>query len=152
MPFSNLRRRIEKLEAFDMESEVTRIVQENGDWLVSRLRQQLAKGIDADLTPALGNYGPFYADKTVLYKERHGVGLGKETGFVTNYMTGNFYLSLNIEVANNNFVFTSTVPYFYDILQRSGTHRIVELNNQDLAYFSKYILLPQLRLNFNNGI
>lgn len=135
-----------------MESEVTRIIIDNGDWLISKLKQQLSKGIDADFAPALAKYGPFYADATVLSKERHGVGIGKETGFVTNYMTGEFYMSLDLEVYDNDFIFTSTVPYFQDILDRSKTHRIVELNNQDLAYFSKYILLPQLRQSFSNGI
>lgn len=149
MPLSNLRRRIQKLEKFDIEREVERIIKENGDWLLSRLRQQLSKGIDADKRPALAKFGPFYADRTLLNKTRNGVGLGRQTEWVTNYMTGAFYLSLDIVVTKNDFVFTSTVPYFQDIIQRSRTHRIVELNNQDLAYFSKYILYPQLRLVFN---
>lgn len=152
MPLANLRKRIDRLEAFNMESEVERIIRENSDWLLSKLRQQLSKGIDADGAPVLAKYGPFYADRTVLEKERHGVGLGRETGVVTNYMSGNFYLSLNIEVGYNDFVFTSNVPYFDDIIDRSKTYRVVELNNQDLAYFSKYILYPQLRQSFNNGI
>jgi hypothetical protein len=149
MPLSNLRKRINKLERFDIESEVKRIIEQNGDWLLSKLRQQLSRGKDADGAPALAVFGPFYADRTVLHKEFHGVGLGKRTDVVTNYMSGNFYLSLDIQVSNNNFVFTSNVPYFGDILQRSRTHRIVELNNQDLAFFSKYILYPQLRQSFN---
>jgi hypothetical protein len=113
------------------------------------LRQQLSKGRDADGAPALAVFGPFYADRTILNKTYNGVGLGKRTDVVTNYMTGNFYASLELEVLNTDFVFTSTVPYFQDILTRSKTHRIVELNNQDLAFFSKYILYPQLRLAFD---
>lgn len=149
MPFSNLRKRIQKLEAFDLELEVTKVVKENSDWLISRLRQQLAKGVDADGAPALAKYGDFYADRTVLEKTRYGTGLGREVDRVTNYMTGNFYMSLEVEVEENDFIFTSTVPYFEDILTRSKTHRIVELNNQDLAYFSKYILYPRLRQIYN---
>lgn len=149
MPLSNLYARIVKLQEFDIQAETIRIINENSDILANMLTRQLKKGVDADGEPALAKYGPFYASPTVLQKEREGEGLGAETDRVTNYMSGMFYLSLRVQASDNNFVFLSDAPYFQDILIRSKTHRIVELNQKFLNQFSKYILKPQLKIAFD---
>lgn len=149
MPLNNLRNRIEKLQKFDLESSVTLIINKNSEYLADLLSIQLAQGKDADKQNVTVFGRDYYSDRTVFEKERHGSGLGKVTDRITNYMSGAFYIGLKVTANNKNFVFTSNVPYFEDILKRSGTHRIIELNEEHLSQFKQEILLPQLKQIYN---
>ena len=141
---SNLAYRLKKLVDFDFHKETIDIVNKNSYFLVGLLRTQLASGVDGNNEPARALHGPFYSDLTVFNKQRHGVGLGKQTEWVTNYMTGKFYASLKIVSNNKTFKISSDVEYFQDIIFRSG-EAIVELNKENIQAFTREILLPQLR-------
>lgn len=148
MPLNNLYAKIVKLQEFSIEAEAMRIINENAEFLVSLLKSQLAKGVDGDGNQVLAKYGDFYADRTVFNKERHGVGLGKETRWVTNYMSGTFYLSIHMVTSGITFTFDSNVPYFVDIALRNS-NSLMHLNKANLLRFKNEILVPQLQIRMN---
>jgi len=149
MPLNNLRNRIQKLQKFNLESSVTAIINSNSDYLANLLSLQLAQGKDADNQNVTVFGRDYYSDSTVFEKTRHGSGLGKVTDRITNYMSGAFYIGLKVFATDKKFIFTSNVPYFEDILTRSGTHRIIELNEEHLNQFKQEILFPQLKQIYN---
>jgi len=149
MPFPNLFRYTERLAKFDLQYETTRIINENSEYLTNLLAIQLSQGKDADGANVTVFGKDYYSDRTVFEKTRHGSGLGKVTDRITNYMSGAFYFGLKVNVNGTRFVFTSDVPYFQDILTRSGTERVIQLNQEHLEQFRNEILIPQLKLAFN---
>lgn len=154
MPFINAFNKLTAVKRFDIIQETIRIINANGFFIAELLRSQLKEGRDADDKPVFAEYGPFYADRTVFEKERHGVGLGKHTEWVTNYMTGAFYASLKVVTSGTTFDITSDVDYFPEILRRSGK-RVMELSEKSLRRFEEEILIPQLQERFKekeNGL
>lgn len=154
MALDNLYRKIVAIQEFDIVTETVQIINANGYFIAELLRSQLRQGKDADDKPVFAEYGPYYADATVFEKERHGVGLGKHTEWVTNYMTGKFYASLKVITSGTLFAIDSDVDYFPEILRRSGT-RVIELSKKSLEIFSSQILMPQLRERYKlhlNGL
>lgn len=147
MSLNNLFRKIEAIEAFDIQRETIDIINKNGDYITGLLRLQLQSGKDSEGLPVNAKYGPFYSDRTVFEKERTGVGLGKQTEWVTNYMSGTFYASLRTIAEGHTFKTESDVPYFTDILKRSGEN-IMKLNAEHLREFSEEILIPELKRRF----
>lgn len=147
MPLDNLFRKIEALELFDIEKEIIDIINKNGYYITALLRLQLQEGKDGNDEPVTVFGRDFYADSTVFDKERHGVGLGKQTEFITNYKSGAFYMSLVTITEGRFFKTESSLSYFNDILARSGDV-IMKLNKKHLLQFKEEILIPELRLRF----
>lgn len=153
----SLRDVINKLKGtvqFNVEQAVLQIIDENTEFLIFLLKYQMSQGIDGDgkMTTVFGK--DFYADSTVFEKERHGVGLGRETNFITNYMSGEFYESIQMTRSGSTVVFTSDVPYYEEILLRSGKN-IMKFNIETTKIFEKEILNPQLKIKYEafvNGI
>lgn len=151
MPLSHAIRVANLYKSFDIVKETMQIINANGYYLLALIRLQMQEGKDADDKPVFAKYGPFYADQTVFNKERHGVGLGKNVEWVTNYMTGRFYNSLQVVTTKNTFGVESDVDYFQEILNRSGP-RILQLNKKHLEEFETEILQPQLRERLKNHL
>lgn len=145
MPLNNLFRKISALEAFDIEKETIDIINKNGYYVSALLRLQLQEGKDANDEPVNIFGRDYYSDRTIFDKE-HGnyAPLGKQTEWITNYRTGAFYLSLHTVAQGRIFKTESDVPYFPDILKRSGDI-IMKLNNKHLNEFRNEIILPELR-------
>lgn len=151
MPLDNLFKKIERIERFDIAKETCDIINENGDFISDLLRAQLAKGKDGQGKEVTVFGRDFYSDRTVFEKERHGVGLGKETRWITNYMTGVFHNSIYVYASGTKFFFDSGVPYLNEILAQSGP-KILELGKEGLEIFRDRILIPQLQLRFKNSL
>lgn len=147
MPLNNLFKKIEALEKFDIEKEAIDIINKNGDYITGLLRLQLQAGKDSNDENITVFGRDFYSDLTIFNKERHGVGLGKQTNWITNYMSGRFYMSLKTVAYGRVFKTESDVPYFQDILARSG-ESIMKLNKIHLEEFAAEILIPELRRRF----
>lgn len=154
MPLADFFKKIEVVEQFDIAKETSNIINESGDYIVSLLKSQLRIGLDGD-GQAVTVFGrDYYNDLTVFYKEKYASGLGKETSYITNYFSGNFYTSIYVYASGEEFLFDSDVPYFSQIILQSG-EKIMELSKENCKLFSETILIPKLQLLFSsrfNGI
>lgn len=145
MALDNLRRKLNAIILFDIEKETIDIINKNGYYISALLRLQLQMGKDANDEPVKVFGRDFYSDRTIFDKEHgHYPPLGKQTEWITNYKTGYFYASLRTVAYGRIFKTVSDVPYFDEILRRSGDI-IIKLNKEHLAEFSNEILIPKLR-------
>lgn len=154
MPLNNLYKLIVSLSNFDIEKEIISIINEKRFYIEGLLRLQLQEGKDYEGKNITIFGKDYYSDSTVFEKERHGVGLGKETRFITNYMKGYFYSMLETKAEGRSFETISKVDYFDDIIRRSGD-KIMKLNKEHLLQFSIEILIPELVKRFKaiqNGL
>jgi hypothetical protein len=140
----DFRNKIAAIQAFDFGRELETIVEQNTDKIPDLLAQQLAAGRDGNNEPVLLNGSPEYSPFTVRYKQDVGQGLGAVTDRVTNYMTGAFYQNMKTTVENNAFETTSDVPYFEDIIERSGSV-IMELDESSRIQFAENVTLPAIK-------
>lgn len=148
MPLNNLFKKIEAIELFDIEKETIDIINKNSFYITAMLRLQLQQGKDSEGNPVTIFGRDYYSDRTVFDKE-HGnyPALGKVTEYITNYRTGAFYMSLVTKAEGRIFFTESNVPYFEEILKRSGDV-IMKLNKEHLREFSQEILIPELKRRF----
>jgi hypothetical protein len=148
MPLDNLFRRINALQKFDVERETIVIINEYGWYITDLLRAQLSAGKDSNDQPVTIFGRDYYSDRTVFDKTFGAYPpLGKITEWITNYRTGAFYSSLVTKANGRTFKIESDVPYFEDILKRSGD-RIMKLNSEHLKQFVREILKPQLQARY----
>lgn len=140
----DFKNRIASLNSFDFGKELNNIVEQNADKIPDLLAQQLAQGKDGNNEPVLLNGSPEYAPFTIEIKDRFGKGLGAITDRVTNYMTGAFYESMKTNVENNAFETIGDVPYFDDIIERSGSI-VMELNESSRIEFGQKVTLPAIK-------
>lgn len=155
MPASNLFKKIEVLEDFDIIEETGKILTDNSEFISELLKRQLRLGKDGDGDNVKIFGKDFYSDRTIWEKEFHGVGFGKFTEWITNYMSGSFYAGIKVVANGKTFDLKSDVDYYEQIIQRSGTV-IMQLNSENLRIVSEQIVLPNLQAvfknRFNNGI
>jgi len=144
MPLKNLFKKIVALQEFDIEEETIDIINKNSEFLSDLLATQLASGKDANNENVTVFGRDYYSDSTVFNKQRHGYGLGKVTDRITNYMSGSFYHGLGVKTSGTRFIFSSNVPYYSDILSRSGDV-IMKLSYDNLLIFRNEILVPELK-------
>ncbi len=149
MALNNLAKRINALEAFDLESVVISIINEYGWYISGLLKLQLQEGKDFEGNPVTIFGRDYYKDSTIFDKE-HGLypPLGKQTEWITNYKTGAFYASLVTVAEGRVFKTESDLFYFEEILKRSGD-KIMKLNKEHLQEFTQEILIPQIKIRFN---
>lgn len=145
MPLSNLIKKIEALQVFDIRKETIDIINKNGFYISALLRLQLQDGRDSNDEPVTIFGRDYYKDATIFNKE-HGnyPALGKQTEWITNYQSGYFYASLVTVAEGTIFRTESNVPYFKEILARSGDV-IMKLNKKHLLQFKEEVLIPELR-------
>jgi hypothetical protein len=149
MGYEDIISRIKKVQEFDPVAETMDIIEKNADFIKELLRGQLASGRDGQGKPVTLFGRDFYADSTIFYKERHGVGIGKITDHITNYDSGTFYSMLKVRTAESVFEITSDVEYFNDIIARSGSV-IMELDSVNMARLANEVVIPQLKQRFNS--
>lgn len=147
---SNLAYRLRAVAKFNFSKEAQDIVRKNDAFLIGLLRIQLQEGKDGNDNPVTVFGRDFYADRTVFNKERHGHGLGKQTGWITNYMTGQFYREMRVVFEGRQFSISSGVPYFREIIGRSG-RVIMKLSKKHIQLFTKEILLPELKRRLSSA-
>lgn len=145
----DFKNRIAALQAFDFGQELNNIVEKNADKIPDILAQQLALGKDGAGEPVTLNGSQEYAPFTIEIKERFGKGLGAVTDRVTNYMTGAFYQDMKTTVENDAFETTSDVPYFDDIIERSGSI-VMELDESSRIEFGQQVTLPAIKEALKN--
>lgn len=149
MAITILRQKIAAIKKFDIVKETIQIINDNSFYLIGLLRIQLQKGSFPDgervtITDSRFGKRDYYLDSTIHEKERHGVGLGKQTEWITNFMSGDFYDKIVLHTKGTKFILTSDVSYFTDITGRSGT-LLMELSEEHLEDFKEEILIPKLR-------
>lgn len=145
MSLSNIKKLLQEAIQFDIEKETADILNQNDEILAQMLRDQLASGMDGNNQPVTIFGKPFYHDWTITHKKRHGKDrLAKETNWITNYMTGRFYRSIQFYAQGKTFEADSDVPYFDQIILRSGK-QIMQLNAENLRIFKETILEPELQ-------
>lgn len=148
MPFNNFNKKIIALEMFDISKEIMVIIKENEDTILSLIRGQMgSKGTRYDGKFIRAKYGNAYRDSTVFEKERHGIGLGKKTDFITMFMKGEFYASLKMSVSGSSFSVTSDVPYFKEISSWNDD-MLLGLDKYNLKYFRDEYIIPGLQRRF----
>lgn len=152
MPLDDFYNKIVALQEFDMVTEISNIINANSIYITDLLKVQLAAGKDGNGENVTIYGREYYKDSTIFNKE-HATNvpvLGRETEHITNYMYGDFYNSIKVLTQGEAFILDSDIDYFDDILQRSGGSKIMELNSDSLAKFNQEILIPQLKIHFNN--
>ena len=155
MSLKNLYNKLSAIESFDPVLE-TSIIINKYEWYVSGLiRLQLQQGLDSDDKPVTIFGRDYYADRTIFDKTFGAYApLGKITEWITNYKHGDFYRSLKTVSDGRVFYTESDVPYFNEILIRSGD-TIIKLSKSSKKDFIEEVLLPELRTRFkelSNGI
>jgi hypothetical protein len=116
----DLKNKIQALTAFDFMAEQENIVRNNTDAIEKLQIDQWAEGKDRDGNPTSLDGVPAYEPSTIRYKQEHGIGLGAVTDHVTGYQTGALYSGLQVGVDNQELTFQSNVPYFKDLVERTG--------------------------------
>lgn len=148
MPLDDMFRKINAIQEFDVVKETADIIKANAEFMQELLRSQLSKGKDGkkDNVTIFGR--DYYKDRTIWEKDFHGTSaLAKVTDWITNYMSGDFYLSLGVITKGETFELSSSVGYFGEIIRRSGSV-IMELDEDNLKRFSEEILFPQMQTRF----
>lgn len=143
---------VKKIDSFDIEKEAIDILEENIEFLKHLLTEQLSKGIDGDGNQVTIFGRDYYSKFTIEIKTNYGKGLGSATDRITNYMGGLFYSSIFVKINGRNFSFSSDVPYFSDILLRSGGEKIIQLNRENLDIFTKSVMIPELQKRFKSKV
>lgn len=144
MPLDGLKDIISDLATFSVEEEVNKLLYENSEVIIGLLQLQLSLGKDGDNKDVTINGNPFYKLSTINEKLANGDGLGKVVTHVTNYMYGGFYDGMYIVITGTSFEVFSDVPYFEDILTRSGGEKIMKLSEVSLNILMQDYILPQL--------
>jgi len=145
---NNLFEKSVAIEMFDIAAETIDIINQNADTIEAMVRGQMAVGKDGDGDLLNASLGPYYTPYTAELKEKYGSGsLGKETDRVTYFMSGYFYSSLFTKAKGNEFITDSRDEVTDKLL--SWSPKALELNADNLDYFSKVILIPELQRRFN---
>ena len=144
MAFTNIRKKIAQYQTFDINKEAMQIIREEHEFLEDLLKRQLAAGKDKNNNNVTINGKDFYSKFTIEIKKEYGFGIGKITDWITNNMTGEFYASIQMKTDKTKFTFDSDVPYYPDIIKRSGSV-IMDLNKEHLIMFRNNVLVPELK-------
>lgn len=145
MAISDAIKKLESLMKFDEVKIIDDILTENSDKVKALLLNQLSTGTDGkgNRVTIFGREG--YSERTIYRKlNEEGLSpLAREIRFITNYMSGNFYQSIKLKVEGRQFIFTSDLDYYDDIIQRSGDD-IMVLDEDNLKNLSQTIVAPEL--------
>lgn len=140
----DFKNRIAALQGFDFGQALEQIVDDNKDRLPDLIRKQLADGKSGDGTPSTIFGRDQYQPATIAIKKQIGKGLGQVTSHVTNYMTGAFYESIEINVEGKTFEADSNVEYFSKI-QAYSKPSLLEIDEANRLEFAETVTLPAIK-------
>lgn len=143
--FDDLLNTIEQLDNFSFEEEIKKIVYIEDEEILNLMRGQLSIGKTASGNPITWQGRDEYRRVTIETKERFGVGLGKETGWITLYMTGEFYASLRVVYnENGGYSITSDDWKYEKILANTLTDTLfLNAENAELVQQQIFAFLEQ---------
>jgi hypothetical protein len=144
MPLDDFQNKIDSLRYFDFGEELQVIVSDNLDKLPPFITKQLEAGKDGHGQSATIFDSTEYRPRTIAIKKEKGVGLGAVTDRVTNYMSGDFYHSLKMEMEGQVFEADSDVSYFGDIRLRSQDS-LLEVDEPNRKEFAETVTLPAIK-------
>lgn len=141
MALDQLQQFINSLDAFDFESSLSSVIVTNKDVISDKVAEQLGStSLDGDGNQVLLDGGG-YADATIRYKQDFGQGLGAITDRVTLYQTGELYRMINTEVVVDEVNTMSNVPYYDELMQRTG-EQVMKLNESNRLEFAQEYVMP----------
>lgn len=136
--------RIAKLQAFDFGREMQTAIEDNADKLPDMVREQLSVGKDGDGHANTIFGRDEYQPATIAIKQQYGKGLGAVTDFVTNYMTGALYESIEVKTEDQALELESDVPYFEDV-KRYSSDALLEVNESHRLEFAEQYTMPAVK-------
>ena len=149
MPLDQLQQFINSLDAFDFEASLSSAIVTNKDVISDKVAEQLGStSLDGDGNPVLLDGGG-YAGATIRYKQDFGRGLGAVTDRVTLYQTGELYRMINTEVVVDEVNTMSDVPYYDELIQRTG-EQVMKLNETNRLEFAQEYVMPAFAEYFMN--
>ena len=140
MALNGFEKLINDLTDFDFGKELENIIETNKEAVTNLMATQMAEGRDITGNVRLD----IYADSTVAYKNRKGVGLGSVTDRVTFYMTGELYQSLFTSVTGRMFEVKSPLETYEKMLRRVR-REFYGLSEEKRREFGEEITLPSIR-------
>lgn len=143
MALENLRNKIKKVQEVDIPVAYQNAIIDNEEVIKELLREQLASGISGSGDPIMLYDEPGYHPFTIKYKKIYGSGLGAITDHITLYMFGSFYGRLFMTIKGSEFNIKSDVPYFGDIIRKSGSD-VMKLNATSMDILLRYHVNPQV--------
>lgn len=147
----NLELRIKKLNEIDIPVAYENALIENERVIIEFVQEQLASGRTGTGEPTtlygVTEYDPF----TVRDKKQFGVGLGRVTDRITLYMTGAFYEQMYTTAQKGTFSVKSRVPYFEDIILRSGPE-VMHLTPEDMESLMEIWINPIIQQVINEAL
>lgn len=141
MPLDNFKSLIDNLAAFDFGRSMQTAVDGNADKLPDMVREQLTAGKDGDGNDNKIFGSDTYAAKTIDIKKKEGKCLGAVTDYITNFMTGDFYESLEMKPEDGALDMDSDVPYFGDIRLYSSP-ALLEVDEDNRRTFANEYVMP----------
>ena len=131
-----------KIQAFDLNAELGKIIQKNEKAIVEYNTEQLYAGFDSKGQ----NLSPEYTKKTIGIKQKKSP--PQPTDRVTLKDTGDFYKGFKIEAKQNDFEIISTDEKAQGLKSKYGAD-IFGLAPEDRATVTDKILNPQLTQALN---
>lgn len=144
MALTNIKKRLKAVIGFDAKAETVAILEQEKDVLIYLLQNQLKYGFDGDDNQVTVFGRTSYADDTIYEKRQMDNELARETRWITNYMYGDFYRMMKVEISADTYSIMSDVTYYEDILAQSGD-RIMVLGEDSKAALREQILIPKLK-------
>lgn len=130
---------IQSLSAFDFAGAQRTAISENTEVLADMQTEQFATGKDKEGEEILLE-GNGYAFGTVVFKRLFGRGLGAVIDHVTLFQTGELYRQTFAEINMDKVTFSSRVPYWAELIQRTGD--VTGINKENAREFANGFVLP----------
>ena len=137
----SMKQKLEVLNLFisNINNEFSNAIQQNSDWLLSLVKDQLAEGIKGDGTPQVtltkDGFSTLYSANTVLRK----IEKGQETDFITNKDTGALIDGLYVLVNGLDYELISNSPSFL-LRQQNAAPDWLEPTKENQNTFEQYVV------------
>jgi hypothetical protein len=144
---------IDNIKNFSAEEVVTEELTLDKNEIVIMVRLQLESGIDGNDDKVYlyrrGARRYNYARYTIQQKDIFGSGIGAITDHITNYMTGNFYNSIYVEVYSDASFQVKSTDWIYEIIKERSGADIIRLSPESEAYLFKHTIGPDIQKQIN---
>jgi len=151
--FEGFKKFLAKIRKFIVEDEVEQELRLDAKEIVNMVRLQLARGISGSGQPVtLKRYNMefnYYSPMTIATKRKRGIGLGSVTSTITNYMSGNFYNSIRVEIYTDASFQVYSISPLYDIIKYRSGEDIINLTTESEQYLFQHRIAPDLQQEIN---